>query len=258
MGILPVLILIGLFILVSHLVHQGYERWFSPEAKGRIGENHIATRLNHELPDDYLTLNDLYLPLPDGTTTQIDHVIVSRYGVFVVETKTYSGWIFASVDSRYWTQILYQARSRFQNPLHQNYRHICTLAHLLKLHKQYIHNIVAFDDTCEFKVGMPEGVTYFSMLTRYITSFQKVLFTDKQVKQIVHAIKAWQETVSDNAKESHVYHLYQRHHGITSTATAPNCPYCGSPMVIRHRRDKTGSFYGCTRYPKCRGIIKVK
>ena len=252
------LFIIGLVFLVSRLVHHGYEHWFSPQAKGRIGENHIATTLNAKLPDDYLTLNNLYLPLPDGTTTQIDHVIVSRFGVFVVETKTYSGWIFADANSKYWTQILYQERNRFQNPLRQNYRHIYTLSNLLKLHKQYFHNVVAFDDYCEFKVGMPEGVTYFSTLTRYITSFQDILFTDKQVKQIAEAIEAWQATVTDNDKESHVYHLYQRHEGVQITDAAPRCPYCGGEMVLRKKKNSTEQFYGCKSYPKCRGIVKIR
>ena len=252
------LVIIGIFFLIQRLVHRGYERWFSPQAKGRIGETYIVATLNADLPEDYLILNNLYLPLPDGSTTQIDHVIVSRFGVFVIETKTYSGWIFADANSKYWTQILYQERNHFQNPLRQNYRHIYAIANLLKLHKSFFHNIVVFNNTCEFKVGIPDGVTYTSNLSNYITSFKDILFSDKQVKQIAEAIEAWQATVTDNAKESHVYHLYQRHEGVQITDAAPRCPYCGGEMTIRHRRDGTGSFYGCKSYPACRGIVKIR
>jgi len=44
---------------------------------------------------DYVDLNNVTIRTRRGTT-QIDHVIVSRYGVFVVETKNMSGWIFGT------------------------------------------------------------------------------------------------------------------------------------------------------------------
>ena len=68
--------------------------WNSPKQKGARGERRVAQRLRDGLPEEYRIMNDVYLPLPDGTTTQIDHIVVSQYGIFVVETKTYSGWIF--------------------------------------------------------------------------------------------------------------------------------------------------------------------
>lgn len=68
------------------------------------------------LAPDYHLLNHVTLRLEDGTT-QIDHVLVSRFGIFVIETKEYKGWIFAGPRDRYWTQVLYRAKFRFQNPL---------------------------------------------------------------------------------------------------------------------------------------------
>ena len=88
----------------------------SPAQKGKRGEKQVTGRLRKGLPDEYRILDDIYLPLPDGTTTQIDHIVVSQYGVFVVETKTYSGWIFGDEKSKEWTQSIYHKKSRFQNP----------------------------------------------------------------------------------------------------------------------------------------------
>lgn len=68
----------------------------------------------------YVRFHDVMLPTPDGTT-QIDHVFVSRFGVFVVETKNMAGWIFGSERGRRWTQVLPGGRkTSFQNPLRQN------------------------------------------------------------------------------------------------------------------------------------------
>jgi hypothetical protein len=79
---------------------------------------------------DYHLLNHLTLRLK-GETTQIDHVLVSRFGVFVIETKHYNGWIFADSGDRQWTQVLYRVKNRFQNPIRQNYKHVCAVQELL-------------------------------------------------------------------------------------------------------------------------------
>jgi hypothetical protein len=63
-----------------------------------------------------------------GSTTQIDHVLVSVYGIFVIETKNMKGWIFGDERSAQWTQSIFGKKSRFQNPLRQNYRHVKALA----------------------------------------------------------------------------------------------------------------------------------
>lgn len=63
------------------------------------------------------------LPTPDGTT-QVDHVIVSRFGVFVIETKNHKGWVFGEERSRKWAQVIYRNKYQFLNPLRQNYKHL--------------------------------------------------------------------------------------------------------------------------------------
>ena len=232
--------------------------FFSPKQKGIRGERCVARRLRNGLPPEYLILNDLYLPLPDGTTTQIDHVIVSQFGIFVVETKTYAGWIFGEANSAKWTQSIYRKKSSFQNPLRQNYKHICALADNLGISKDYFHNIVAFTGDCTFKTEMPEGVSYSRSVAKYIQTFTTPLIKTSQVAEVAEVIGAWQSTVSENAKKAHVSNLKQRHAGVTITDAAPRCPHCGGEMVLRQKKNSSEQFYGCKSYPKCRGIIKVK
>ena len=86
-----------------------------PKVKGRIGETIVSVGALKRLdPKIYRVFNDVVLPRPDGKgTTQIDHVVVSPFGIFVIETKNYGGWIFGDEDSRYWTQTIYGKKSRF-------------------------------------------------------------------------------------------------------------------------------------------------
>jgi hypothetical protein len=88
--------LIPLFLVAAAVIK-------SPWFKGKAGE--AVVNLSAKLFLDktrYHLIKNVTLPTEDGTT-QIDHIIVSRYGVFVVETKNMKGWIFGNANQRYWT-----------------------------------------------------------------------------------------------------------------------------------------------------------
>ena len=230
--------------------------WNSPKRKGARGEKLVAGRLRKGLPEEYLILNDIYLPLPDGTTTQIDHIVVSQYGVFVVETKTYSGWIFGDEKSKDWTQSIYRKKSRFQNPMRQNYKHICALADNLGIDKSYFIGVVAFTGDCTFKTEMPPCVVYSRRASDYIRSYNTPMINPGQIDELTSAIAEWQGTLSEKQIDSHVANLQKRHSSVQE-GDIPQCPYCGGEMVLRKRKGDGKSFYGCRSYPKCRGIVNV-
>ena len=94
------IIIIGIFILFA----AWNIWWSSPQNIGKRGERRVARKLDW-LSKEYITLNDLLLPTRYGTT-QIDHVVVSPYGIFVIETKNYKGWIFGHENSEEWKQSL--------------------------------------------------------------------------------------------------------------------------------------------------------
>ena len=92
--------------------------WFllAPGSKGMRGEAKVNSALRNRLDEhEYQVLTDLTLPSGTGTT-QIDHVVVSRFGLFVIETKNMKGWIYGSPFQAQWTQVIYRHKSQFQNP----------------------------------------------------------------------------------------------------------------------------------------------
>jgi len=191
----------ALFIVRSHYAQM----------RGWNGERIVANRLRKGLPNpDYFIFHNVYMPTTDGMTTQIDHVVVSEFGVFVLETKNYSGWIFASEDSKVWTQTLPRSKHTFQNPIRQNYRHVCAIAENLGLPKSYIRGVVVFTDG-EFKRGMPPGVVYSSGAVQYVKSFSSRILKRKEVEQIVAAISEWDASVSKERRAAHVANLRARH-----------------------------------------------
>lgn len=129
--------------------------------KGKAGEWLVSNLGLGQLDNNvYATLNNVVIPRPDGGgTTQIDHVVISQFGIFVIETKNYSGWIFARAKDRQWTQVIKGGKkSRFQNPLHQNALHVRALANHLHLPREVFVPIVYFCGDAQFKNGAPPGV----------------------------------------------------------------------------------------------------
>lgn len=114
--------------------------------KGISGERKVKRVLSRFEKEGYIILNDIMLPLYDGTT-QIDHVIIGPYGVTAIETKNYAGRIYGALENKYWVQELGRARNEFYNPLKQNETHVKTLKYILKkegLHYVNVENLVVF------------------------------------------------------------------------------------------------------------------
>ncbi|HHC6693695.1 nuclease [Vibrio parahaemolyticus] len=224
-------------------------RWL----KGVFGE-FLVNRLLSKLPEsDYTLIKDVTLPTSDGTT-QVDHIVVSKYGIFVVETKNMKGWIFGSARQKQWTQKIYRHSSKFQNPLHQNYKHIKALETLLGCSEEHLHSVIVFIGDSTFKTEMPPNVTYARGSIRYIQQFNEVVFSDKDYARLtesINQIKLKRGVITDLKHRKHVKEV------VTSKASSNQCPRCGSEMVLREtkRGENIGKqFWGCSTFPKCRAV----
>ena len=114
---------------------------------GKRGENFVSRKLLELDSEHYKVLDDLMLPSRGNTnTTQIDHIVVSDFGIFCIETKSYSGWIFGHAQQRHWTQVIYRYKKKFYNPLRQNYAHIKAVEAIVspKYPKVPIRGFIAF------------------------------------------------------------------------------------------------------------------
>nr|WP_220457688.1 NERD domain-containing protein [Vibrio marinisediminis] len=224
-------------------------RWL----KGVFGE-FLVNRLLSKLPEsDYTLIKDVTLPTSDGTT-QVDHIVVSKYGIFVVETKNMKGWIFGSARQKQWTQKIYRHSSKFQNPLHQNYKHIKALETLLGCSEEHLHSVIVFIGDSTFKTEMPPNVTYARGSIRYIQQFNEVVFSDKDYARLTESInrlKLKRGVITDLKHRKHVKEV------VASKVSSNECPRCGSEMVLREtkRGENIGKqFWGCSTFPKCRAV----
>ena len=231
----------------------------TPWFKGWFGEsivNFIAFLLLYK--NRYHPINNVTLPSKNGTT-QIDHIIVSVYGVFVVETKYMKGWIFGSADQKMWTQKIYRYTNKFQNPLLQNYKHVKTLQSFLGLNDNQIYSVVAFVGDSTFKTAMPENVTYGLGYIRYIKSKKQKVLSETDVMEIKLKIIDARLARSFDTNRAHVENVRHIIREKENNRT-PSCPKCGGLMVLREVKKGPYAgkqFWGCKRFPGCRGIINV-
>lgn len=239
--------------------------------KGFIGE--AMGSLAHKMLLDksiYRELNNVTIPTPDGTT-QIDHVIVSRYGIFVIEAKNMNGWIFGDEKSAQWTQSFPGGKFKFQNPLRQNYRHTKCLAEFLGVTHEKLHSVVMFWGETTFKTEMPANVLDKGY-TSYIKGKTDVIFSDEEVDEIVEAIQSGKLPRTWATRKQHIASLKERHSQAEAKVEEvpppqshagfddPCCPICSSQMMKRSAKKGANAgnqFWGCSRYPSCKGIISV-
>ena len=229
----------------------------SPRIKGNIGESHVNLALYLGLDKKiYHYIHNVILPTDTGTT-QIDHVIVSPFGVFVVETKNMKGWIFGSANNRKWTQTIYGSKHSFQNPLRQNYKHVRVLQDLLQLSSHQIFSVVVFVGNCKFKTDMPDNVTKLAWFTRYIKSYTEQVLDAETLRDIVDKIENSRFENTRKANREHVRHVRNIASGNVPPHTQSDipCPRCGSPMVLKTAKQGANAgnqFWGCSQFPRCR------
>lgn len=191
--------------------YRAWGAWRFPTFQN-TGEALVSRVLfSHFGAPDYHLMNHVTLQMADGTT-QVDHILASRFGVFVIETKDYNGWIFANASDRTWTQVLYRQRFPFQNPVRQNYRHVCAVRDLLDfLPPEAVKSVVVFSGDAEFKTDIPDGVITIAQLPNYIRQHTEEVMSLKRQQFCVGRLETSRLAISRETDIEHVRSLAQRH-----------------------------------------------
>lgn len=236
-------LLIVLFVLMLLLS--------SPKIKGYLGELSVSRYLGMLNQEEYKIFNDVYLAKKNGRTTQIDHIIVSIYGIFVVETKNYKGWITGGEKSEYWTQIIYKKRKPLYNPIRQNYGHAKAVQEILSSYSNIpIIPIVAFSSRADLKVRVENShVVYIHNVKDVIMKYNEEKISKEEMNNICTIIS--DKCIKDKTvKKQHVKEIKKNVQEKEVKKMLNICPRCGGNLIKRN--GKYGQFMGCSNYPKCR------
>ena len=237
--ILLVIVVIAAFFLLI---------WFLP-SKGEAGEKRVAKILSKLPQEEYKIINNLLVSYK-GKTTQIDHVVISEYRIFVIETKHYQGWIYGDANSEYWTQNIYGNKYELWNPIRQNQGHIRVLHRMLTdIRPGVFISIVTFSRQASLDIRNCENVIYWDELKDLIRSYQRKLISTEQAQNAYETLLA----ANINSKENQQQHVHQVRQQISKreeTIANGRCPRCGGELMLR--KGTYGLFYGCSNYPRCR------
>ncbi len=177
--LLPIAIVLVILAIVVKIAE--------PRIKGWAGESFVSQQLKHLDPAYYKILDDILLPSRGSlNSTQIDHVIVSNFGIFCIETKAYQGWIFGNANQEYWTQVIYHHKERFYNPLRQNYAHVKAIEELVmpRFPRAKIISFIAFPKAGKIQVSGTDSVGYARDVLRKIKSFSYSVLSDAERDEI--------------------------------------------------------------------------
>ena len=180
--------------------------------KGAVGEQIIKVEALGKLDrSQYHYFHNLIIP-HNGATTQIDNIIVSPFGVFVIEAKYYEGWIFGGKQQKTWwhTKSRYE-KYPFTNPLHQNYAHIKALEQLIRQPENRFHSIVVFTHRdCQLRTELPANVCLTKQFIPYVQQFTKTIIMPEQIQRICKILSQSEWEATPERLAQHIQLLNQR------------------------------------------------
>ncbi|QSO45624.1 nuclease-related domain-containing protein [Alicyclobacillus mengziensis] len=145
----------------------------NPAFIGAAAEKRVQRILSSLPSNEYSVFHDIMIRRPDGNTTQIDHIIISRFGIWVCETKNYHGHIYGKQSEKYWTQRIGRQRHRLYNPIWQNRGHVSALQEFLGYNvPDAIYGVLVFGDRVGLTIQSEEPVIRMRQLKRFITQFR--------------------------------------------------------------------------------------
>ena len=248
-----VIFFIVLFVLRKRNRHHKKSYYYPPrrrkakprisgkKRKGIVGEYQVASILEFSSRGKSYLFNDILLKVKDRTA-QIDHILVNRAGVFIIETKNFSGRITGNENEFYWYQHA-KRKHAFYNPVMQNATHhkfvkeiigdiypIYTMVVFVKNNKPSFSSNKVFQ-LCELKNFILEKTN-------------NSVLTEEDMLKVVYLINLYISHDS-NEKEKHIENARQAKQAINEGL----CPRCGNPLIIK--KGESGLFWGCSTFPKC-------
>ncbi len=219
-------------------------------------------------------LFNCYIPKEDEMTTEVDVILLHESGIYVFESKNYSGWIFGTETQKQWTQSLSSGKGKtikehFLNPIIQNKVHLKWLQIYLKnFDSLKFYSYIVFSKRCELKnITLTSNIHHVikrdNLLKEISENISKVgsCMTPSLVDEIYDRLYPLTQ-IDEKQKKEHIVNIKERYEKSVTAAKIQDkkCPRCGGKLVLRTAGKGTfegNKFYGCVNYPKCRYIEKV-
>lgn len=223
-------------------------RIFQNKIIGFFGEFWTKRELK-KLNNEYKVINDVMIKTEDGKTHQIDHIVISKYGIFVIETKQLNAYIIGNDYDKNWTYKTKKGMRYIKNPVHQNYGHVLALKEILNIEENKFISIVCITSNAKLRITSDKVVSINRLLEKIKSYNIKKLDNEEE---IYNKIKLSNITNKKERKQ-HVENAkkYKKQKEIENKN---KCPWCGAYLIGKN--GKNGPFTGCSNYPNCKYIKK--
>ncbi len=219
-----------IFLLFFIMLFFKYLKFKGSSYKNASGNSFIKTIFNAGNNGEYLTfakleklkgdnkiMTNLYIPRKDKSTTEVDMIMISQTGIYVFESKNYSGWIFGNEKQKNWTQTLKNGKKhKFFNPIWQNNTHINALKYALELEEDIFKSYIIFSERCTLKkitlTSENIKVIRINRLIRELNkdiSESKELLSKDQINSIYNELSQY-ILVDENTKQEHIESIKNR------------------------------------------------
>ena len=216
---------------------------FYKKIAGKAGEFWVKRELSKLDKKIYHVINDVTIQ-DINSTHQIDHIVISQYGIFVIETKQYNGYISGNEYDKQWIQ---NKKYHIHNPIHQNYGHVKCLEKVLNLPENKLIPIVCIPSTAKINIKAKSHIARIYNLNKIIQSYTTVIIENPN--NIYNKILSLNITDS-RIKKQHIKNVKEIQKHSINNCDSTKCPWCGGDLIKRN--GKYGDFIGCTNYPKCK------
>ena len=194
-----IIILIGLIILALLILKRRKRYIIENEGEREVAE--VLKKIK-----GYKLLNDILIKNQDKTT-QIDHVLIGKKGIFVIETKDFSGIIKGEEYSKVWTQIIKGYSNEFYNPIRQNYGHIKALENLTKKRNIFISTIVFTNKSKLEEVNTDTAVIQLKDLKKFIKKYPSNININKEEIESIYNLIKKNNINSNRIRKKHIKNI---------------------------------------------------
>ena len=229
------------FFILTSIAYLNRRKLF-----GKTGEFWTKRELR-KLNKEYKIINDIMIRTSDGSTHQIDHIVISKYGIFVIETKQYNGYLIGNDYDKKWRFKTNRKTYYINNPVHQNYGHVQALKEILNIQEEKLIPIVCISSNAKLRINSNVVVRITKLLDKIKSYNNQIIYNEEEIYNRINNLNI----LDKKERRQHIKNTKQKKK-IKEKESINKCPKCGGELV--ERNGLYGKFIGCSNYPRCRFI----
>ena len=231
-----IIFVIAIILLIILILIKIYNKYFIG-----LSNELLLKKLN---PEEYKIISNLFIKARNKKTYQIDYVIISLYGIFVITIKQYNGYLEGNDQDKNWSIKMGKNKYYIHNPVQQNNDYLKVLSETLKLPLKDFISIIAISSNHKINI-----ISDIAIPIKHLLPKIKSYLTIKNININETYTKLYTINLKNKIeKKQHITEI-KKNMAKYNQDSFTKCPLCGSKLV--KRKSKYGSFIGCSNYPKC-------